>query len=93
MGYCKNANRYNNSNNNSICAQNNTCTNMNLNGILNMNIGQRCTCEFEINNELNSRSGTLEQVGEDFLVLRSNNNQDRIMVCKTCDLKFITFTC
>ena len=72
---------------------NNSCPiNDNLLDILCNYIGRRCICEFDTNNELESKTGILEKIGKDYLVLRALNN-NRIMFCNTRNLVFITIMC
>lgn len=66
--------------------------NDNLLDVLCNYIGRRCICEFDTNNELESKTGILERIGNDYLILRALNN-NRIMFCKTCNLIFITIMC
>lgn len=77
----------NNANINNSNASN--CTNSNLLDSLCNCIGRRCTCEFEINNRLESKCGILESIGNDYLLLRSINN-NRLLYCYTCNLRFVT---
>jgi len=51
--------------------------------------GRKCSCEFEIGDDLETKTGILEKVGGNYLLLRSLNN-NKIMYCNTCDLKFVT---
>ncbi len=55
-------------------------------------IGRKCNCEFATPRGLEAKCGILERVGNDFLVLRSLNN-NRLMYCSLCDLIFITIIC
>ena len=54
-------------------------------------IGNRCTCEFSLSNdnELEERTGILENVGDDYIELRSLNTGRRTL-CSTENLVFIT---
>lgn len=70
----------------------NNCTNENMLDFLCNCVGRRCTCEFNTNNGLESKSGILERIGEDYLLLRSLNN-NRVMYCKTDALMFVTINC
>lgn len=55
-------------------------------------IGQKCICEFDTKNGLESKNGILERVEGDYLVLRSSSN-NRIMYCNSAYLVFITILC
>ena len=79
-----NANSNNNANTNDC-----NCTNDNLLDSLCNCIGRRCTCEFDTNDGLESKSGILERIGNDYFLLRSLNN-NRLMYCRVCSLLFIT---
>ena len=70
----------------------NQCTNNGLLDILCNCIGRRCSCEFDTSDGLETRTGLLEQVGNDYILLRSLNN-NRLMYCSTCDLMFISIMC
>ena len=52
-------------------------------------IGHTCTCEFDIGNELVSRTGVLSDVGTDYLVLASNHNRSSMLLCDTCSLRLV----
>ena len=54
-------------------------------------IGRRCECEFEIGDEIVTRSGILRNINSDSIVLCSNNNQNTILFCNKCALRFIRF--
>lgn len=60
--------------------------------ILSDNIGRKCNCEFETQNGIESKCGILERVGEDFIQLRSLNN-NRTLYCNVCNLLFATIMC
>ena len=55
-------------------------------------IGKRCNCEFTTSRGLESKCGTLERVGSNFIVLRSLNS-NRLIHCRICDLIFVTTIC
>ena len=54
-------------------------------------IGQRCTCEFYLDSDIVKKTGLLDSVGTDFIVLTSINNPDEKLVCPFDELKFIKF--
>lgn len=58
---------------------------------LNQFIGQRCTCEFYLDSDIVKKTGLLDSVGTDFIVLTSTNNPDERLVCPLAELKFIKF--
>ena len=82
----QNNNRFNN------CGFNNNCVNENLLDALCNCIGRKCNCEFETCNGLESKCGVLERVGNDYILLRSVNN-NRSMYCSVCNLLFVTIMC
>ncbi|MBQ9279953.1 MAG: hypothetical protein IJ215_02765 [Clostridia bacterium] len=92
-----NSNNHNNNNSNVLGLSQNTCNNTDIEGLssdnwcclLNNFIGRRCECEFDVGDELVSRTGILEDVGTDFLVLSSLNNNSSILLCDTCALRFV----
>lgn len=53
-------------------------------------IGRRCNCQFVIgcDGEIEERCGILEQVGYDFITLRSGDT-GRYMICDTNHLQFV----
>ena len=59
--------------------------------LLNQFIGQRCTCEFYLDSDIVKKTGLLDSVGTDFIVLISTNNPDERLVCPLNELKFIKF--
>jgi hypothetical protein len=71
---------------------NNNCVNENLLDALCKCIGRKCNCEFETCNGLESKCGVLERVGNDYILLRSVNN-NRSMYCSICNLLFVTIMC
>ena len=73
---------------NSIQSQPNTTTKINL---LTQFIGHRCTCEFYLDSDIIKKTGLLESVGTDFIVLTSTNNPEERLVCPLDELKFIKF--
>lgn len=81
----------NTSNNQNVAGVNN-CVNETLRDTLCNCIGRRCTCEFSTDDGLESKSGILERVGDDYLVLRSINN-NRAMYCNITNLMFVTIMC
>ncbi len=83
-------NNTNNDNNTQACS--NGCTNDGLLDVLCSCIGRRCSCEFDTSDGLETRTGLLERVGNDYILLRSLNN-NRLMYCSTCDLMFISIMC
>ena len=82
----QNNNRFNN------CGCNNNCVNENLLDALCNCIGRKCNCEFETCNGLESKCGVLERVGNDYILLRSVNN-NRSMYCSVCNFLFVTIMC
>ena len=82
----QNSNGFNN------CGCNNNCVNENLLDALCNCIGRKCNCEFETCNGLESKCGVLERVGNDYILLRSVNN-NRSMYCSVCNLLFVTIMC
>lgn len=83
------------SNNNSILSQH---CNTNIQGLSSDNwctllsnfIGRNCECEFVLGDDLVSRTGILNDVGTDFLILTSsNNNNSDVLLCDTCSLRFV----
>lgn len=74
------------------CGCNNNCVNENLLDALCNCIGRKCNCEFETCNGLESKCGVLERVGNDYILLRSVNN-NRSMYCSVCNLLFVTIMC
>lgn len=81
-----------NCNNNQNSNTSNNCVNENLLDALCNCVGRRCTCEFDTSDGLESKSGVLERIGNNFLLLRSVNN-NRVMYCSTCNLMFVTIMC
>lgn len=69
-----------------------SCSSNNFLDVLSDNIGRRCNCEFESGNGIESKCGILERVGNDFILLRSTNN-NRIVYCNACNLLFATIMC
>ena len=80
------------SNQGSVLGAQDTCTNDNLLDSLCCCIGKTCSCEFQIHDNLETKTGILEKVASDYLLLRSTNN-NKIMFCQTCNLRFVTVTC
>ena len=58
---------------------------------LNQFIGQRCTCEFYFETDIVKKTGLLDSVGTDFIVLISTNNPGERLICPLDELKFIKF--
>lgn len=54
-------------------------------------IDKKCTCEFFINSDIVKKTGLLDSVGTDFIVLTSINNPDERLICPLDELKFIKF--
>lgn len=54
-------------------------------------IGHKCTCEFYIDSNIIKKTGLLDRVGTDFVVLTSTNNPDEKLICSLEELKFIKF--
>lgn len=89
---------FTNSNNSNTCGcstqnLNNNCENnfdnRNLSESLNDCVGRRCICEFDTSDGLESKTGILERIGNNYLILRSLNS-NRIIYCNTCNLMFVT---
>ncbi len=59
------------------------------NNLLSQYIGRRCTCEFLIASEVVKKTGLLNSVGIDYIVLTSINNPDGKLICPLNELKFI----
>ena len=74
------------------CQNPNNCANDNLQDILCNYLGWRCSCEFDTLDGLETRSGTLERIGNDFLALRTTNSNG-IVYCNTSNLRFVSFMC
>ena len=70
----------------------NSYSNENLSELLFNYIGQKCICEFNTGDGLESKTGILEKIGNDFIVLRSLNNS-RMMYCYLSNLMFVTIVC
>ncbi len=64
-------------------------SNDNWNCLLQNYIGRRCSCEFQLANNLVKRTGILNNVGTNFLVLASSNNCSNILLCDTSSLVFV----
>ena len=67
----------------------NNCVNENLLDSLCNCIGRKCTCELSTGDGLESKTGILERIGNDYLSLRSLNS-NRIIYCNTSSLIFVT---
>ena len=79
-----------NCNNNDILSEQNLVnTSTNLNYFLQNYIGRKCSCEFIVGDNLVKRTGTLSEVGNNFLVLTSLNNGTNILFCDTSYLIFV----
>ena len=74
------------------CQNPNNCANDNLQDILCNYLGWRCSCEFDTLDGLETRSGTLERIGNDYLALRTTNSNG-IVYCNTSNLRFVSFMC
>lgn len=74
------------------CNQEDNCANDNLHETLCRCIGLQCSCEFQIHDNLETKTGILEKVGEDHIILRSINH-NKLMLCDICNLRFITVNC
>ena len=59
--------------------------------LLNQFIGRKCTCEFYLDSDIIKKTGLLDSVGTDFIVLTSTNNPEERLVCPFDELKFIKF--
>lgn len=58
--------------------------------LLSQFIGRNCECEFVLGNDLISRTGILNDIGNNYLILTSsNNNNSDILLCDTCQLRFV----
>lgn len=57
--------------------------------LLNQFIGRKCTCEFYLDSDIIKKTGLLDSVGTDFIVLTSTNNPEERLVCSLAELKFI----
>lgn len=57
--------------------------------LLNQFIGRKCTCEFYLDSDIIKKTGLLDSVGTDFIVLTSTNNPEERLVCPLAELKFI----
>lgn len=84
----------NNSTLNNCGCQNNPRCGTNLSddnwcSLLQNYIGRRCSCEFQLANNLVKRTGILNNVGTNFLVLASSNNCSNILLCDTSNLVFV----
>ena len=58
---------------------------------LNQFVGHRCNCEFYFDSDIIKKTGLLDSVGTDFIVLTSTNNPDERLICPLSELKFIKF--
>lgn len=85
-------NNANNIQNPSCLNRANSCSNETLLDLLCDYIGQKCTCEFNTGDGLEYKTGILVKIGNDFLALRSLNN-NRMMYCQTSNLVFVTVIC
>ena len=86
----ENQNNVNNQNNqNYIANVENNCLSDKLLEALCSQVGRRCSCEFNTQKGIDSKSGILERVGNDYLVLRSLTN-NKLMYCYINHLLFIT---
>lgn len=54
-------------------------------------VGKVCVCEFQLQDRLETKTGVLEKVADDYFILRSQNH-NKMMLCQTCLLRFITVT-
>ena len=86
--YIENTNVANTSNDTNV----NNCTNQRLLDVLCNCIGHKCVCDFDTSRGIESKTGILERIGEDYLVLRSVNS-NKLMYCNTCELRFVTICC
>ena len=57
--------------------------------LLNQFIGRKCACEFYLNSDIIKKTGLLDSVGTDFIVLTSTNNPEERLICSLAELKFI----
>lgn len=70
----------------------NNCVNENLLDSLCNCVGRKCTCEFATERGIESKNGILDSVGNNFIVLRALNNNNKIMYCNTHNLLFVTIS-
>ena len=87
---CSNNNLLNTNCNNDLLPEQvviNTSTNFNC--FLQNYIGKKCSCEFIVGDNLVKRTGTLSEVGNNFLILASLNNGTNILFCDTANLIFV----
>ena len=82
-------NNYCNNYNTQSLARINACTKENLLDFLCNYLGKKCTCEFITNNSVETKSGILERIGNNFFGLRAINN-NRIIYCNISNLIFVT---
>lgn len=68
---------------------NQVLTQINKTRLLSQYIGRKCTCEFYLDSDIIKKTGLLESVGTDFIVLTSTNNPEERLVCPLDELKFI----
>lgn len=65
------------------------CTPVCLERTLRRYVGRRCTCDFNINEEMVKKTGILTDVGIDYVILESVNNPNEVLIGDLNDLKFI----
>ena len=97
FGQYRRKTRASNQNTNPIVAQENVraegntgLSDNNWCSLLSNFIGRTCECEFLLGDNLISRTGILNDVGTDFLILASTNRSNSdILLCDTCNLRFV----
>ncbi|MBQ9267750.1 MAG: hypothetical protein IJ217_05720 [Clostridia bacterium] len=83
---CNSCNHFNNNSCNNNCNRNEDM----LDNLCNF-LGCNCNCQFDTRSSrgLEEVNGILEEVGEDFITLRSTSNGRRT-ICNTDNLQFVT---
>lgn len=90
-GYCRKQliNENNTLNSNNLMSNTLNSSNLILDSLCNY-VGHKCSCDFQINNTIVTKTGILENIGDNYILLRSTANNSKIMFCDTCNLRFIT---
>ena len=91
---CTNVQNNNVANSNVVFNRNNVnrCPSGNLLNVLCNYLGRRCTLEFNTGRGIETKNGVLEGVGDNYILLRSCNN-NKVMYCNICNLLFVTISC
>lgn len=61
----------------------------NLLNVLRKYLGRKCTCEFNTCRNIEAKTGVLENVGENFITLKSLNS-NKVVFCSVSNLLFVT---